>query len=100
MAAVVHHGGAGTTAAAARAGKPQVLVPHNYDQFYWAHRVSSLRIGVAAPDRKALTADALTLALRTALEPEMARRAAEVARDLRADGARIAALRLVEIAKR
>jgi len=34
MAAVVHHGGAGTTTAAARAGVAQVIIPHNYDQFY------------------------------------------------------------------
>src|SRR5262249_26580208 len=33
VAAVLHHGGAGTTTAAARAGKPQVVVPQNYDQY-------------------------------------------------------------------
>ena len=32
----VHHGGAGTTAAAARAGLPQVVVPFVADQFFWA----------------------------------------------------------------
>lgn len=36
-AAVVHHGGAGTTATAARAGVPQLVVPHCGDQFYWGH---------------------------------------------------------------
>jgi vancomycin aglycone glucosyltransferase len=36
VAAVVHHGGAGTTAAATRAGRPQVVVPHLFDQFLWA----------------------------------------------------------------
>ena len=35
MAAVVHHGGAGTTTSAARAGVPQLVVPHLVDQFYW-----------------------------------------------------------------
>ena len=35
VAAVVHHGGSGTTATAARAGVPQVIVPHILDQFYW-----------------------------------------------------------------
>ena len=35
-AAVVHHGGAGTTSAAARAGVPQVFAPHVTDQFFWA----------------------------------------------------------------
>ena len=38
VAVVVHHGGAGTTAAAARAGVPQVVVPQFTEQFYWACR--------------------------------------------------------------
>ena len=46
-AGVVHHGGAGTTAMAARAGVPQVLVPHASDQFFWAHRLA--RLGLAPP---------------------------------------------------
>jgi vancomycin aglycone glucosyltransferase len=45
VALVVHHGGAGTTAAAARAGVPQVLLPMFGDQFYWSSRVRALGIG-------------------------------------------------------
>jgi len=37
--AVVHHGGAGTTATAARAGVPQIIVPHFFDQYYWGEQV-------------------------------------------------------------
>ena len=48
VAAAVHHGGAGTTTAAARAGVPQVLLPHILDQYYWAHRVEVLRLGPPA----------------------------------------------------
>jgi UDP:flavonoid glycosyltransferase YjiC (YdhE family) len=47
VAAVVHHGGAGTMAAALRAGAPQVIVPHLADQFFHAHRLASL--GIAPP---------------------------------------------------
>jgi vancomycin aglycone glucosyltransferase len=47
LAAVVHHGGAGTTHTAARAGVPQVIVPHVLDQFYFARCAESL--GVAPP---------------------------------------------------
>ncbi|MDR2501071.1 MAG: glycosyltransferase [Treponema sp.] len=43
--AVIHHGGAGTTHSAARAGKPQMLVPLLLDQFYWGQRVKDLGIG-------------------------------------------------------
>lgn len=63
VAAVVHHGGAGTTTSAAMAGRPQVIVPHHYDQPYWAHRVEVLGLGAscAAP---AGVAEALERALR------------------------------------
>ena len=59
VAAVVHHGGAGTTATAARAGAAQVVVPQIADQPYWAGRVAELGIGAAhdGPDPDARVAD-------------------------------------------
>jgi vancomycin aglycone glucosyltransferase len=94
VAAVVHHGGAGTTTAAALAGAPQVLIPQHYDQHYWAARVQHLGIGTAhAPG--APTAESLTDALDRTLRPEVAARAQAIAREVRRDGARIAAERLV-----
>lgn len=48
-AAVVHHGGIGTTHAAARAGVPQAVMPHLLDQFYTAHRVSLAGVGFGVP---------------------------------------------------
>ncbi len=95
MAAIVHHGGAGTTQTAARAGRPQVLIPHNYDQFYWAHRVQQLGIGVSGPTRDELTVDTLVEALRECLRPEVAARAQALADRMELHGARIAAERLV-----
>ena len=94
VAAIVHHGGAGTTATAARAGTAQVIIPHNYDQFYWAHRVHQLGAGVSGPLRDDLTVDNLVQALREALRPEVRMRAHEVATRLELHGARIAAERL------
>lgn len=94
VAAVVHHGGAGTTTAAARAGAAQVVVPQHYDQHYWAQRVAELGIGVAHAGSVA-TAESLTRALEAALKPEVAGRARAVAREVRDDGAEIAARRLV-----
>jgi len=94
VAAIVHHGGAGTTTTAARAGRAQVISPHNYDQFYWAHRAQQLGVGVSGPLRDDLTVDALVQALRECLRPEVTRRASEVADHMELHGARIAAERL------
>ncbi|MCC2957807.1 glycosyltransferase [Massilia sp. IC2-477] len=47
VAAVVHHGGAGTTSTAALVGAPQLIIPQQYDQFYWARQVAELRSGQA-----------------------------------------------------
>jgi vancomycin aglycone glucosyltransferase len=56
MAAIVHHGGAGTTAAAARSGKPQLVIPHLADQFHFGAQVHSLGIGPRPLRRMHLTA--------------------------------------------
>ncbi len=67
VAVAVHHGGAGTTTAAARAGVPQVIVPHVLDQFYWGRRVAQLGIGPASLPVELVTADVLTARIDTAL---------------------------------
>ena len=90
VAAVLHHGGAGTTTTAARAGAPQVVVPQGGDQAYWAGRVAALGIGVAH-DGPTPTAHSLSVALRTALTPEMRLRATSVAAEVGTDGAAQAA---------
>ncbi|GAB3232492.1 glycosyltransferase [Glycomyces halotolerans] len=95
VAAVVHHGGAGTTATAARAGAPQVVVPQMADQPYWAGRVADLGVG-AAHDDPTPTAESLSAALETALDPRTRRRAESVAGEVRTDGAAVAARRLLE----
>jgi vancomycin aglycone glucosyltransferase len=94
VAAIVHHGGAGTTHAAAKAATPQVIIPHNYDQFYWTHRVQGLGIGVSGPLRDDITVDNVAQALRQALQPEVRTRAQELAERIELNGAHIAAERL------
>ncbi|HXU33794.1 MAG TPA: glycosyltransferase [Thermoanaerobaculia bacterium] len=94
VAAVVHHGGAGTTAAAARAGVPQVITPMFNDQFYWSSRIVDLGIGTTTP-HASLTEASLTGALREVLAPTIADRARTLAGQIGRDGAKIAARRLV-----
>jgi sterol 3beta-glucosyltransferase len=79
MAAVVHHGGAGTTADGLRAGVPTVVVPFFFDQFFWARRVFELGAGPRPIPRKRLDAETLANAIRSAVtDPNMRRRAAAV----------------------
>ncbi|MGW8884556.1 glycosyltransferase [Streptomyces sp. NPDC055749] len=99
VAAVVHHGGAGTTTTATRAGAPQVVVPQSVDQPYWARRVADLGIG-AAHDGPTPTVESLSSALRTALAPETRARATAVAGTVRADGAMVAAKLLFDMISR
>jgi vancomycin aglycone glucosyltransferase len=90
VAAVVHHGGAGTTTTATMAGVPQVVVPQIADQPYWAGRVADLGIG-AAHDGPTPTVETLSAVLTFALAPETRTRAAAVAGMIRTDGATVAA---------
>lgn len=97
VAAVVHHGGAGTTAAAARAGVPQVITPMFGDQFYWSSRVAELGIGTAIP-HGAMTKESLARAFRHLLETTIGDRARAFAPKIGRDGAKFAARQLLTIA--
>jgi len=86
--AVVHHGGAGTTTMAARAGVPQVIVPHVLDQHYWAFRVAQLGLGPPRIPRRRLSAATLAEALTSMADNELLReRTAEFGDRLRRQAA-------------
>jgi len=87
MAAVVHHGGSGTTHAGLRAGRPSVLVPFVFDQFTWGRRVAALGVGPPAIPHARLSAARLANAIDRAVnDPEMARRAEELQLKMRDEG--------------
>ena len=100
VAALVHHGGAGTTAAAARAGIPQIVVPHFVDQYYWAHQIHRRGLGSRPIPRTDLTAARLARAIGEVLSrPEIAERARFVKAGLeRTDGVSALVERLYEAA--
>lgn len=84
-AAIVHHGGVGTTGQALRAGRPMLVVPHAFDQFDNAARTERLGVALMLPARRYRAdrvADALDRLLR---EPTFAQRSAEAARAVRAE---------------
>lgn len=81
MAAVVHHGGAGTTAAGLHSGVPSILTPYTADQFFWAQRVESLGVGPKSVSYHSLTAETLAGMIRRAVtDKEMRTRAADFSR--------------------
>ncbi|MCC7448212.1 MAG: glycosyltransferase family 1 protein [Anaerolineae bacterium] len=86
MAAVVHHGGAGTTAAGLRAGKPTVIIPFFGDQPFWAHRVARIGAGPKPISRKNLSAEQLAQAIQTAVaDPAIQAKAAALGECIRAE---------------
>lgn len=85
VACVVHHGGAGTTATAARAGVPQLVVPHMTDQFYWGERVFDKSLGPKPIFHSRLSEARLTSALSEVLRNNLYKeRAAEMKKRLSA----------------
>ncbi len=86
VSALIHHGGAGTTAAGLRAGRPSMIIPHMADQPYWGRRVYELGVGVRPVPRHQLTAERLASGLRQLAEDGALRaRAAALGQQLAAE---------------
>lgn len=95
MAAVVHHGGAGTTAAGLRAGVPSIIVPHAVDQFAWGRRVCELGVGPPPIPKKKLSAARLAGAITQASQPEIKRAANRLGEKIRSENGVEVAVRVV-----
>jgi UDP:flavonoid glycosyltransferase YjiC (YdhE family) len=76
--AVVHHGGAGTTAAVLRAGVPQLILWNTSDQPFFGARIKKLQVGTARRF-SSTTQESLVADLRTILAPTYSGRAREIA---------------------
>jgi sterol 3beta-glucosyltransferase len=86
MAAVVHHGGAGTTSIGLWAGVPAVITPFMGDQPFWGRRVYELGVGTKPIPRRRLTADRLTQAIQQAVSDQVMReKAARLGERIRAE---------------
>ncbi len=97
MAGVVHHGGAGTTAAGLRAGKPTLICPFMGDQPFWGQRVYELGIGPAPIPQKRLTAAKLGHALRLlASDHLMQMQAAALGEQIRAEDGVATAIKVIK----
>jgi vancomycin aglycone glucosyltransferase len=85
VAAVVHHGGSGTVATAARAGVPQIVLPYMSDQFMWRSQIVKIGLGPKAGLLRMLSARSLSKAVLECLDNERyKRKAEEIANAIRA----------------
>lgn len=97
MAAVVHHGGAGTTGVAFAAGRPQLVCPFVADQPFWGRLVQHLGVGPAPLPQNRLSADALAAALRELVSsPRLSRAAGRIGEQVRAEDGVGVAVRALE----
>lgn len=91
-AAVVHHGGAGTTHEGLRWGRPTVICPAGVDQPFWARRVNAVGVGPEGLALAGLTAGGLAARIEAALAPDVRARAEEIGQRIQnEDGAARAA---------
>ncbi|MDQ0510730.1 UDP:flavonoid glycosyltransferase YjiC (YdhE family) [Angulomicrobium amanitiforme] len=96
VAATVHHGGAGTTAASLRAGKPAAICPFFGDQPFWARRVAELGVGPPTIHRRTLSAESLAAAITAMDDPEMRHRASTLGVAIRQEDGITAAVTFIE----
>ena len=95
MAAVVHHGGAGTTAAGLSAGVPAVIIPYSNDQFAWGRRVYELGMGSKPIPRKKLTAEKLSAAIQLVLSKEIKAAATDLGEKIQGEHGAATAARII-----
>jgi UDP:flavonoid glycosyltransferase YjiC (YdhE family) len=82
---VVHHGGAGTTSAGVRAGRPTVVVPFFGDQFFWGRMIAQMQIGGSPVPYAELTPEKLAESIEHALTPEVRENARKVGINIHAE---------------
>jgi UDP:flavonoid glycosyltransferase YjiC (YdhE family) len=86
VAAVVHHGGAGTTGAGLRAGVPSIIVPFMADQPFWGRRLFDLGVAPRPIPRRELCADRLAASIRETVHNQaMRRQARDLSRHIRSE---------------
>ena len=95
MKLVVHHGGAGTTAAGLIAGKPTIIIPHIADQPAWGKRIYELGVGSKPISKKNLSTDKLSKAILFALQPKIVEAANQLGQSMRKENGNVRAVEII-----
>lgn len=97
VSAVIHHSGAGTTAAGFRAGVPSIVVPFHGDQPFWGQRIADLGVGPAPIPRRKLSVERLAQAIEEAVTDQaMRQRAVELGLKIRSEDRVAGAVAIVQ----
>jgi UDP:flavonoid glycosyltransferase YjiC (YdhE family) len=97
VAAVVHHGGAGTTSAGLRAGVPSIVIPFFGDQPFWGQRIADLGVGPEPIPRKKLSVERLANAIEIAVTDQtMRQRAADLGKTIQAENGVARAVAIIQ----
>jgi len=95
MAAVCHHGGAGTTAAGFAAGVPSMIMPFSNDQFAWANRASDLGVGSKPLSKKKLNTKTLEDAIHFVSQDDIRANARKLGEDIAKESGAYACARII-----
>jgi UDP:flavonoid glycosyltransferase YjiC (YdhE family) len=96
-AAIVHHGGAGTTQSSLLAGRPSIVVAHMADQFFWGDELKRLGAGGKTLSRNGLSARKLAKGIEKVLgDSGMAERAASLGQQIARENGVANAVRLIQ----
>ena len=96
MKILIHHGGAGTTAAGLRAGKPTIIIPHNADQPAWGQRVFELGVGSKPIEKSKLNADNLSKTILYCIKPVIIENAEQLGQKLKSENAVQKAVEIID----
>ncbi len=97
VSAVIHHGGAGSTAAGLRAGRPTLIIPFFGDQPFWGQRIFEIGVGPKPIPRKKLTVKKLSDAIGELVNtPSIAQRALQVGEAIRSEDGVSRAIEIIE----
>jgi len=93
---IVHHGGAGTTGAGLRSGKPNLVIPHASDQPFWGNRVAEIGAGPIPIHVRAFSAERFLAGLEQAQSDAIREKADSIGRTIRAEDGVGRAIEIIE----